>query len=45
MYTGQTKFPMMICMLKLNATVWQQKYIHGEKGVAALSLMDREELD
>ena len=44
-YTGQTKFQMMICMLKLNATVWQQKYIHGEKGVAALSLMDREELD
>ena len=24
-YIGQTKFQMMICMLKLNATVWQQK--------------------
>ena len=24
-YTGQTKFQMMICMLNLNATVWQQK--------------------
>ena len=24
-YTSQTKFQMMSCMLKLNATVWQQK--------------------
>ena len=24
-YTGQTKFQMMSCMVKLNATVWQQK--------------------
>ncbi len=24
-YIGQTKFQMMICLLKLNATVWQQK--------------------
>ena len=24
-YTGQTKFQMMCCMLKLNTTVWQQK--------------------
>ncbi len=24
-YIGQTEFQMMSCMLKLNATVWQQK--------------------
>ncbi len=24
-YTGRTKVQMMSCMLKLNATVWQQK--------------------
>ncbi len=24
-YTGQTKFQMMICVQKLNATVWHQK--------------------
>ncbi len=25
MYTGQTKFQMMSCIQKLNATAWQQK--------------------
>ena len=40
LHTGQTKFQILSCMLKLNATVWQQKL--NIKDIGGLSESSRQ---
>ena len=45
LHTDQTKFQMMSCMLKLNATVWQQKINTEIIGVARTCAQNGTEKD